>query len=158
MKSAKPTNPPTTNISSVPLVKLIIIGDSNVGKSCLLQRFCDDEFTPSFIATVGMDHRSRSISLPTRDTVKLQIWDTAGQEQYKAMTSNFYRSSMGVAVVYDVTWRRSFMNVPNWMKNLEEHASDGIVKYLVGNKSDLSESRVRICVVYCCVVCGLSRR
>lgn len=141
MNSSRQSKQNGSAISSIPLVKLIIIGDSNVGKSCILQRFCDDEFTPSFIATVGMDHRSKVVTLPSGKQTKLQIWDTAGQEQYRAMTSNFYRSSMGVVVVYDVTWERSFENIPNWMKNLEEHASENIVKFLVGNKCDLEENR-----------------
>jgi Ras-related protein Rab-8A len=144
------SNSNTASGSALPatLVKLIIIGDSNVGKSCLLQRFCDDEFTPSFIATIGIDHRSKVISLPVGSgsgnkgkPVKVQVWDTAGQEQYKAMTSNFYRSAMGVAVVYDVTYRRSFMNIPNWLKNVEEHGSDGMCKFLVGNKCDMQNDR-----------------
>ena len=153
MKTTDPHSSPAISHPNVPVVKLIIIGDSNVGKSCLLQRFCDDEFSPSFIATIGIDHRSKTISLGSGDNLKLQIWDTAGQEQYKAMTSSmlwlfiyckgFYRSAMGVAVVYDVTWRRSFMNIPNWIRNLEEHASDKIVKFLVGNKCDVEENRVR---------------
>lgn len=116
----------------------------DVGKSCLLQRFCDDEFTPSFIATIGIDHRSKIITIPNGSgerKVKVQVWDTAGQEQYKAMTSNFYRSAMGVAVVYDVTYRRSFMNISNWLKNVEEHGSEGMCKFLVGNKCDMQDDR-----------------
>lgn len=97
----KTTDSPATgtgiSLPTVPIVKLIIIGDSNVGKSCLLQRFCDDEFSPSFIATIGIDHRSKTISLPTtNESVKLQIWDTAGQEQYKAMTSSKYPLSFSL--------------------------------------------------------------
>lgn len=141
----KSNNTGSGSASPAALVKLIIIGDSNVGKSCLLQRFCDDEFTPSFIATIGIDHRSKVVSLPLAGNkakqVKVQVWDTAGQEQYKAMTSNFYRSAMGVAVVYDVTYRRSFMNIPNWLKNVEEHGSDGMCKFLVGNKCDMQNDR-----------------
>lgn len=125
------------------LVKLLVIGDSGVGKSCLLLRFCDDEFTPSFIATIGLDHKSKIVQLPppSKKRCKIQVWDTAGQEQYRSMTSNFYRSSMGVAVVFDVTYRRSFLNIPNWLKNLEQHASDQMVKILVGNKCDEEDRR-----------------
>lgn len=125
--------------------------ETAVGKSCLLLRFCDDEFTPSFIATIGLDHKSKVVRIDDATaggkntaarTVKIQVWDTAGQEQYKTMTSNFYRSAMGVAIVYDVTYRRSFENVTNWLKNVAEHASEHIVKVLVGNKCDAEGARV----------------
>lgn len=130
------------------LVKLIIIGDSAVGKSCLLLRFCDDEFTPSFISTIGLDYKSKTVILDDseyneaqKQKVKIQIWDTAGQEQFKTMTSSFYRSAMGVLLVYDVTYERSFRNIQNWLDIVKENAPEGIEKCLVGSKCDMEGKR-----------------
>ncbi|KAJ7159423.1 P-loop containing nucleoside triphosphate hydrolase protein [Mycena filopes] len=89
------------------LIKLLLIGDSGVGKSCLLLRFCDDAWTPSFITTIGIDFKIRTIELDGR-RIKLQIWDTAGQERFRTITTAYYRGAMGILLVYDVTDERSF--------------------------------------------------
>lgn len=89
------------------LVKLLLIGDSGVGKSCLLLRFCDDQFTPSFITTIGIDFKIRTLELDGQK-VKLQVWDTAGQERFKTITTAYYRGAMGILVVYDVCDLKSF--------------------------------------------------
>lgn len=89
------------------LVKLLLIGDSGVGKSCLLLRFCDDQFTPSFITTIGIDFKIRTLDLDGQK-VKLQVWDTAGQERFKTITTAYYRGAMGILVVYDVCDLKSF--------------------------------------------------
>lgn len=89
------------------LIKLLLIGDSGVGKSCCLLRFSEDSFTPSFITTIGIDFKIRTIELDGK-RVKLQIWDTAGQERFRTITTAYYRGAMGILLVYDVTDERSF--------------------------------------------------
>ena len=108
------------------LVKLLLIGDSGVGKSCLLLRFSDDAFTNSFITTIGIDFKVKTVELENK-RVKLQIWDTAGQERFRTITSAYYRGAMGILLTYDVCDLRSFENVKNWMQNIKEHA-----RYVLG--------------------------
>lgn len=91
------------------LLKLLLIGDSGVGKSCLLLRFCDDAWTPSFITTIGIDFKIRTIELDGK-RIKLQIWDTAGQERFRTITTAYYRGAMGILLVFDVTDERSFQS------------------------------------------------
>ncbi|KAK9760953.1 GTP-binding protein, partial [Basidiobolus ranarum] len=122
------------------LIKLLLIGDSGVGKSCLLLRFCDDSFTPSFITTIGIDFKIRTIDLDGK-RIKLQIWDTAGQERFRTITTAYYRGAMGIIVVFDVTDERSFNNVRNWIKNVEQHANEGVSKILIGNKCDIEDKK-----------------
>jgi len=123
------------------LIKLLLIGDSGVGKSCLLLRFSEDSFAPSFITTIGIDYKIRTIELEGKK-IKLQIWDTAGQERFRTITTAYYRSAMGVLLVYDVTDDKSFGNIKNWIRNIEQHASQDINKVLVGNKCDLVDKRI----------------
>ena len=93
-------------------IKLLLIGDSGVGKSCCLLRFSEDSFTPSFITTIGIDFKIRTIELDGK-RVKLQIWDTAGQERFRTITTAYYRGAMGILLVYDVTDAKSFNSMPN---------------------------------------------
>ncbi|KAH7096237.1 GTP-binding protein ypt1 [Auriculariales sp. MPI-PUGE-AT-0066] len=123
------------------LFKLLIIGDSNVGKSCLLHRFADDTYTTSYVTTIGVDFKFRTIELEGK-TVKLQIWDTAGQERFRTITSSYYRGAHGIIVVYDVTDMETFTNVKQWLQEIDRHASEGVEKLLVGNKSDLTPNKV----------------
>ncbi|WFD26808.1 GTP-binding protein [Malassezia nana] len=99
------------------LVKLLLIGDSGVGKSCLLLRFCDDAWTPSFITTIGIDFKIRTIGVDGK-RIKLQIWDTAGQERFRTITTAYYRGSMGILLVFDVTDEKSFQNIRNWYQDV----------------------------------------
>ncbi|KAG4111203.1 hypothetical protein ERO13_D13G092900v2 [Gossypium hirsutum] len=122
------------------LIKLLLIGDSGVGKSCLLLRFSDGSFTTSFITTIGIDFKIRTIELDGK-RIKLQIWDTAGQERFRTITTAYYRGAMGILLVYDVTDESSFNNIRNWIRNIEQHASDNVNKVLVGNKADMDESK-----------------
>ncbi|KAL6749451.1 Rab8/RabE-family small GTPase [Haematococcus lacustris] len=122
------------------LVKLLLIGDSGVGKSCVLLRFSDDSFTSSFITTIGIDFKIKKLVLDNK-LVKMQIWDTAGQERFRTITSAYYRGAMGILLVYDITDEASFNNIRNWMRNIEQHASDTVNKILVGNKSDMAEEK-----------------
>ncbi|KAL5169409.1 Ras-related protein RABE1c [Glycine soja] len=138
------------------LIKLLLIGDSGVGKSCLLLRFSDGSFTTSFITTIGIDFKIRTIELDGK-RIKLQIWDTAGQERFRTITTAYYRGAMGILLVYDVTDEASFnskafpsgifiqllliSDIRNWIRNIEQHASDNVNKILVGNKADMDESK-----------------
>ncbi|KAK2961224.1 putative GTP-binding protein YPTC1 [Blattamonas nauphoetae] len=122
------------------LFKLLLIGDSGVGKSCILLRFADDTYTGTYIATIGVDFKIRTIQLNGK-VIKLQIWDTAGQDRFKTITSSYYRGANGILVVYDVTNRDSFQNINMWMKEIDNYGSEGTVRVLIGNKSDLANKR-----------------
>eukprot|EP00761_Pharyngomonas_kirbyi_P011313 gb/GECH01011338.1/.p1 GENE.gb/GECH01011338.1/~~gb/GECH01011338.1/.p1 ORF type:complete len:204 (+),score=27.24 gb/GECH01011338.1/:1-612(+) len=123
------------------LFKLLLIGDSGVGKSCLLLRFADDTYTESYISTIGVDFKIRTIELEGK-MIKLQIWDTAGQERFRTITSSYYRGAHGIIIVYDVTDQESFNNVKQWLNEIDRYACDNVNKLLVGNKSDLANKRV----------------
>jgi Ras-related protein Rab-35 len=122
------------------LFKLLIIGDSGVGKSSLLLRFSDNTFTPSYITTIGVDFKIRTINI-NGIRIKLQIWDTAGQERFRTITSTYYRGTHGVIVVYDVTNAETFSNVKRWLQEIEANC-DSVQRVLVGNKCEDSANRV----------------
>eukprot|EP00930_Biecheleria_cincta_P009231 TRINITY_DN110933_c0_g1_i1.p1 TRINITY_DN110933_c0_g1~~TRINITY_DN110933_c0_g1_i1.p1 ORF type:complete len:203 (+),score=32.28 TRINITY_DN110933_c0_g1_i1:32-640(+) len=126
--------------SQEPVIKLIVLGDASVGKSCLLVRFAEDRFVPDYVMTIGLDLRSKKLELNGRKW-NVQVWDTAGQERFRTITPAYYRSAMGVILTYDVTERTSFDNISSWMSSISEHGSPGVRKILVGNKSDLAEHR-----------------
>ncbi len=123
------------------LFKLVLIGDSGVGKSCLLLRFADFSFQESYISTIGVDFRFRTVDIGDKK-VKLQIWDTAGQERFRTITSAYYRGADGIIMVYDVTNVESFENVKNWLKEVEDHASEDTCKLMIGNKNDCTNKAV----------------
>ncbi|KAK4439146.1 Ras-related protein Rab11B [Sesamum alatum] len=122
------------------LFKLVLIGDSGVGKSNLLSRFARNEFSLESKSTIGVEFATRSIRVDDK-IVKAQIWDTAGQERYRAITSAYYRGAVGALLVYDVTRHVTFENVERWLKELRDHTDQNIVIMLVGNKADLRHLR-----------------
>ncbi|CAO4362103.1 Protein CBR-RAB-10 [Caenorhabditis briggsae] len=123
------------------LFKLLLIGDSGVGKTCILYRFSDDAFNTTFISTIGIDFKIKTIELKGKK-IKLQIWDTAGQERFHTITTSYYRGAMGIMLVYDITNAKSFDNIAKWLRNIDEHASEDVVKMILGNKCDMSDRRV----------------
>ncbi|GEQ67151.1 hypothetical protein JCM33374_g814 [Metschnikowia sp. JCM 33374] len=122
------------------IMKLLLVGDSGVGKSCLLLRFVEDKFNPSFITTIGIDFKIRTIESNGKK-IKLQVWDTAGQERFRTITTAYYRGAMGIVLIYDVTDARTFENVENWFQTVTQHANEDAQIFLVGNKSDDEENR-----------------
>ncbi|XP_021728560.1 ras-related protein RABA2a [Chenopodium quinoa] len=122
------------------LFKVVLIGDSGVGKSNLLSRFTRNEFCLESKSTIGIEFATRTLQVEGR-TVKAQIWDTAGQERYRAITSAYYRGALGALLVYDVTKPTTFDNVSRWLKELRDHADANIVILLIGNKTDLKHLR-----------------
>ncbi|KAG7619050.1 Ras-related protein RABA4b [Arabidopsis thaliana] len=120
--------------------KVVLIGDSAVGKSQLLARFARDEFSMDSKATIGVEFQTRTLSIEQK-SIKAQIWDTAGQERYRAVTSAYYRGAVGAMLVYDMTKRETFEHIPRWLEELRAHADKNIVIILIGNKSDLEDQR-----------------
>ena len=123
------------------IFKVLIIGDSSVGKSNILLRFSDNIFHDTFLPTIGVDFKIRNVKMGDQ-TIKLNIWDTAGQERFKTITSTYYKGAHGIILVYDITDRESFNNVNNWLAEVKKHAGPHVVKLLVGNKCDLEQERV----------------
>nr|GEV40635.1 Ras-related protein RABA2a [Tanacetum cinerariifolium] len=122
------------------LFKVVLIGDSGVGKSNLLSRFTRNEFCLESKSTIGVEFATRTLQVEGR-TIKAQIWDTAGQERYRAITSAYYRGALGALLVYDVTKPTTFENVSRWLKELRDHADANIVIMLIDNKTDLKHLR-----------------
>ncbi|KAL8223697.1 hypothetical protein R6Q57_019172 [Mikania cordata] len=122
------------------LFKVVLIGDSGVGKSNLLSKFTRNEFSLESKSTIGVEFSTRSIRVDD-NVIKAQIWDTAGQERYRAITSAYYRGAVGALLVYDTTRHVTFENVGRWLKELRDHSDSNIVIMLVGNKSDLRHLR-----------------
>ncbi|XP_047338355.1 ras-related protein RABA4d-like [Impatiens glandulifera] len=120
--------------------KVVLIGDSAVGKSQLLARFSRNEFSADSKATIGVEFQTKTLFIDQK-TVKAQIWDTAGQERYRAVTSAYYRGAVGAMLVYDMTKRQSFDHMARWLEELRGHADKNMVVMLVGNKSDLGSLR-----------------
>ncbi|KAI7985181.1 Ras-related protein RABA6a [Camellia lanceoleosa] len=122
------------------LFKAVLIGDSAVGKSNLLSRFARDEFYLDSKPTIGVEFAYRNIKVGDK-LIKAQIWDTAGQERFRAITSSYYRGALGALLVYDITRKGTFENLKKWLYELREFGNPDMVVVLVGNKSDLAQSR-----------------
>jgi len=122
------------------LFKYLIIGNSGVGKSCLLIRFTDDKFEEGYVTTIGVDFKIKTLEIEGK-SVKLQIWDTAGQERFRNIVSTYYKGGHGIMMVYDITDLESFRNLDLWLKEIEKNASKNVYKILIGNKNDMEKER-----------------
>ncbi|KAG6392856.1 hypothetical protein SASPL_147084 [Salvia splendens] len=122
------------------LFKYIIIGDTGVGKSCLLLQFTDKRFQPVHDLTIGVEFGARMVTIEGRP-IKLQIWDTAGQESFRSITRSYYRGAAGALLVYDITRRETFNHLASWLEDAKQHANPNMTIILVGNKSDLAQRR-----------------
>ncbi|XP_002737446.1 ras-related protein Rab-3 isoform X1 [Saccoglossus kowalevskii] len=123
------------------MFKLLIIGNSSVGKTSFLFRYADDSFTSAFVSTVGIDFKVKTVFRNDK-RVKLQIWDTAGQERYRTITTAYYRGAMGFILMYDVTNEESFQAVQDWSTQIKTYSWDNAQVILVGNKCDMEDERV----------------
>jgi len=136
----------SNSTDSEPSHKLVLVGDSGVGKSCLLEKLLDMSSTNNFISTIGVDVKNHAIKAEDGRLVRLQIWDTGGQQRYRPVLSTCYRNAVGVVVVFDVTNKKSFTNLKQWMLEVDEFAStmamrESTPKLLIGNKCDLTDRR-----------------
>ncbi|XP_062379765.1 ras-related protein Rab-15-like [Sardina pilchardus] len=122
------------------LLRLMLLGDSGVGKTCLLWRFTDDDFHPSHISTIGIDFKMKTLDIEGV-RVRVQIWDTAGQERYQTVTKQYYRRAQGILLVYDVTNEHSFQDIVKWASDVDECAPERVKWILVGNKCDEEDRR-----------------
>ena len=122
------------------LFKLILIGDSSVGKSNILLKYLKGEFNPNSKATVGVEFGTKSVEIENK-RIKIQIWDTAGQERYRSITSAYYRGAKGAFIVYDITRKNTFENIDRWVTDLKTNGDQNISIVLIGNKTDLEEKR-----------------
>jgi len=122
------------------LLKYLIIGNSGVGKSCLLLRYSENEYSDKHIITIGVDFKIKSLTIEGQK-VKTNIWDTAGQERFKNITVSYYKGASGVMLVYDITDKESFDKLGDWLIEVEKNAPSNVYKILIGNKADLDDQR-----------------
>ncbi len=122
-------------------LKLLMLGDTGVGKTCLLLRYAYDSFSPTFITTIGIDFKIKHVQLGGH-RCKLQIWDTAGQERFRTITQSYFKGANGVILVYDVTDRDTFVSIRHWVTQIKQHADQGVEIVLIGNKSDKEQLRL----------------
>lgn len=122
------------------LYRLVLIGDSGVGKTAILLRYSDNMFNTSFITTIGIDFRIKTIEVNGKK-VKLQIWDTAGQEQFHSVATSYYRNAHGIMLIYDITSAQSFIHISKWVSNISNNAPTNVKQVLLGNKCDMEENK-----------------
>jgi len=137
-----------TSAEATRRVKLLMLGDSGVGKSSLIMRWTLDSFSPSLQSTVGVNFKSRKVHV-ANELVQVQVWDTAGQEQFHKITTSYYKGAQGIMLVYDVTDRASLANIEYWIKNIKHHASDQVQVALIGNKTDLRSANTDPTKLFC---------
>ena len=124
------------NAASDYLLKVIIVGDSGIGKTNLLTYFCEGVFKDSYVATIGVDFKIKMLQVDDKK-IKLQIWDTAGQERFRNITQTYYKGASGIILAYSITDNRSYNNVFSWIKQIEANSSEDVCKILLGTKNDL---------------------
>ena len=123
------------------IFKVLLLGNSNVGKSSLFLRFVDDIWNDTFVPTIGVDFKIKTFEIDSKK-IKMQIWDTAGQERFKNIIASYYRGAHGILLLYDVTDKDSFKNLSNWLIEIEKNANKNVLKVVIGNKTDLENRRV----------------
>ena len=123
------------------LIKILIVGDSTVGKTNFVYKFSEDKFSENYFASTGIELKTTSIQIDGK-SIKIQLWDTVGQEKYRAMIKNLYLKSQGIIILFDITNETSFINLKNWMSQIKESCGEDIPILLVGNKIDLEDNRV----------------
>ncbi|KAJ5074370.1 ras and ef-hand domain-containing protein [Anaeramoeba ignava] len=121
-------------------VKLVLLGPTQVGKTCILQRVCDGQYVPDTVTTSGVDFRYSTITIKEQ-TVKLQLWDTAGQERFRAITGPYYRGANGVVLIYDITSKKSLQDLNYWIESVQKNAPPNVEKMIIANKADLQHKR-----------------
>ena len=121
--------------------KILILGDHAVGKSCFIIRYTDDTFQDVYLSTIGMDCKYKDINLENGKSIRLQIWDTAGQDRFRSLTKNLYKGASGIILIYDISQRKTFDNVKGWIESIKEEVSSKVLIVLVGNKIDKIEER-----------------
>ena len=122
------------------IFKVLLLGNSDVGKSSLLLRYVDSVWNDAFVPTIGVDFKVKTLTINEKK-VKMQIWDTAGQERFRTVVSTYFRGAHGILLLYDVTNRDSFKNLESWLIEIEKNAKEKVLKILIGNKCDLGEDR-----------------
>ncbi|XP_075259533.1 ras-related protein Rab-43-like [Convolutriloba macropyga] len=122
------------------LFKVVLIGDTGVGKTCVVQQFKSNTFIERYASTIGVDFTMKTVAIDDKK-VKLQIWDTAGQERFRTITQSYYRCANCVIVVYDVTRRETFMSLQHWLEDVDRYSGDNVLRVLIGNKCDTGEQR-----------------
>ena len=122
--------------------KILLLGDSEVGKSCFLMRYSDNVFVDNYITTIGLDYKLKHVQLDSGETIKVQLWDTAGQDRYRTIAKNYYKGSQGILLLYDITKLNSFENIREWIKDIREEVHEKAIIFLIGNKIDKTEERV----------------
>ncbi|XP_045778773.1 putative Ras-related protein Rab-33 [Maniola jurtina] len=139
---------PVPGLKQRKVFKIIVLGDSGVGKTCLTYRFCEGQFLDKSEATIGVDFRERTVRIRNED-IKLQLWDTAGQERFrKSMVQHYYRNVHAVVIVYDVTKPETFHSIASWMQEVESHGLMKAPRVLVGNKCDCGTPESRLATTY----------
>jgi Ras-related protein Rab-1A len=122
------------------LFKVLLLGDSDVGKSSLILRYTEETFNSKLVNSIGVDFKMKKKEIDGK-VIKVQIWDTAGHERFRAITYSYYRGANAIIIVFDLSDKKSFVSITEWLKQIEKHAKENVFKFLVGNKSDLVEER-----------------
>lgn len=121
-------------------IKILLVGNSAVGKTCMLLRYSDNQFNPDFLSTIGLDFKVKHMTIDEKP-IKLQVWDTAGQEQFRTITQSFLRGADGILLCYDLTNKTSFEQISDWMESIHNCAATTVDIFIVGNKCDLVDKR-----------------
>ena len=121
--------------------KILLLGDSEVGKSCFLMRYSENVFIENYITTIGLDYKLKTVKLDTGKTIKVQLWDTAGQDKYRTIAKNYYKGSHGILLLYDITKQSSFDNIREWVRDIKEEVNEKAILFLIGNKIDMEDQR-----------------